>query len=85
MKILELFEQGTTAPAMGTTGVSAPSAASTVAPNAVVNPSAQSVSDPRFTAAQAAADKKQREAQKQDIMKQIADLQKQLAALSRTV
>lgn len=74
MKITELFEQGTAVPP-----------ATTPAASAVTAPSAQTTSDPRFAAAQADAIRKQKQAQKMAITKQIADLQRQLADLNRTV
>lgn len=72
MKITELFDQGTAAAPL------------TPSSGAVTAPSAQSISDPRFAASQANSIRKQKEAQKQAITKQIADLQRQLADLNRT-
>ncbi len=85
MKILDLFEQGVSPMPMGSTAFTTPTSTAPVSTATLSTPSAQTTADPKFAAAQAAADKKQREAQRQSIMQQIADLQKQLAQLTRTV
>jgi hypothetical protein len=85
MRITELFEQGAPAMPMGTGTITAPTGSVPTSTTTVSAPTAQTTTDPKFAAAQAAANKKQRDAQRQAIMKQIADLQKQLSQLTRTV